>query len=466
MGTGIEGLIWLPVAVLALGLLGALLLSLRTAMHTRRPNLSVGVVCAAWLILAVTKCGLPEAQQRFRVKVWHDCEQAYQQLPEQIRADSLFDESAGLTTHELLQLLTERGLRFVEVRLTQDDPDKIPRLTFTTSYRYGDGRWRRPGAPGSIARLSLSSTSDPRCVSIPEYQHAHTLESAPFLPNSCLRLEYVETSSAEVALTHEPARPYLHRPGSRQLVERSSGQVLARLPSAEAQGEVDTGTSHEELRQHGALPPDCRAPLPRLAELLHAKDADWALKQDRVVREVTVSLGAALDDWQARLDELPIVRLAPVPTRDHASDEKPPSLGRQHWQRQVAKAQDSDRPMPYDSQLLDLAQRRLLRLHADNQGAWKLEPVQGGFFAYLPKRWTPDERNILVRLDREGVIEWAVAVVPPPMRGAPLALSVEDGQLIIWGGGHPIPSQELREPSLDHRSEIMAVPLRALPAMR
>lgn len=468
MGTGLEQLIWLPVIAIGLALLAVFAISFRWAFRARRPPVAIGLVSAVWLCLSLVTCGIPKAKNGFNSRVWKDCEQAYRQLPGQVPADSVLDESAGLTTRELLQLLTERGLRFVEVRLANDEPGKGSRLTFTTSYRDGDGRWRLPTASGQIARVSVGSASDPLCVSIPESAHAAALKSAPFLPDSCIRIEYAKTAMAELALVHEPARPVILSAGSRQLLKRSSGEVLARLPSAEARSEVGKGSVHEMLRRHGEPHPNCLAPLPRLAELLYARDPDWQLKQDRVVIDTAVALRVDLGELLEGLNDLPVIR-AELSMRSYRGEEFNSLRSNDDWARQVVKARETKAPVPYGDALLDLERRHLLRLTGQarqSKQSWHVQAANGGFFAFLPYRWRPDERNILVRIDRDGAVEWVVAVVPPRARGGPINLTVEDGNLLFWGGGDFIAMQDRTEPQLDYRSQVLTIPLSSLPAMR
>lgn len=125
--------------------------------------------------------------------------------------------------------------------------------------------------------------------------------------------------------------------------------------------------------------------------------------------DTTVALRADLGELLVGLDDLPVIR-AELSMRSYRDEEFNSLRSNSDWARQVIKARETKAPVPYSDALLDLERRHLLRLTGQarqSKQSWHVQAANGGFFALLPYRWKPDERNILVRIDRDGAAEWA-----------------------------------------------------------
>ncbi|MFG6417270.1 hypothetical protein ACG02S_25585 [Roseateles sp. DC23W] len=202
------------------------------------------------------------SRMALREGVKQSCVAEFKTLPAFIETASVVDQTAGLGYPELIQLLSERSLDFVEVKIAEE-PVKAKAVLYAQS-----GWVKADWAKKPYLRLTLGKASAASCR--PELKPSSGWP-APLKPDTCLLAVEVDTPSAQVRIEQLAAkRTWPRSLGWRQVVDVNSGRVLARLTSDEEQGIAWRGSA-ARLRRLNDVPKtiDCHAPHLQLADLLY-----------------------------------------------------------------------------------------------------------------------------------------------------------------------------------------------------
>lgn len=390
-------------------------------------------------------------------------------LPGRILTRSLLVDAAAIRMSEIIQLLSERGLEFIEVKpyLQVGKPPQI-------AMRDERGPWQFPALASAYVRLRLSSTLDPQCK--PEQDWREVFKGPPFLPDTCLTAEPVEQATAELMMVLEPAPKYALKPyGAFKLVRRQTQEVLAQLSTAVTVGQSLYG-SGESLSDPSCEVPqsDCRFPRIILASLLFSPDAVEPKRSVGVLKLERSTLRVSWDQILAQVESLPLIQAARETHAFLSEQERlrtfSPTLRSEGWSQSVAIAHAAETQIAsYGGQLLDLGGHRLIQLQHDGPNPWNVHAVLNGFFLTVDRQaWDTSPRNLLVRVRADGEFEWAVAIAPPAVRSIeamrwPGALFAEDGSLVIAQHGREVAPEDRPSPGAMFCSPRWEVPLASLP---
>lgn len=442
-------------------------------------GLCVVAIASFWVYVFLTRVHLPsqrqEADRNWRSGAWSICKQEQASLPARVLGRSLLDEAAGLNREQVVQLLSERGLEFLEIRPALQARE-APRVALSGTGGQGDESWRLPGLALPYVRLRLGSTVDPKCN--PALNRYGTLGMPPFLPDTCLTVEPIEHPSAELALALEPASSEQSGPyGSRKLLQRDTQQILARLTTSETEGQTGHGAGDRLTRPSDSRrDDDCRKPHRLLADLVTSPDSDWLERSNQVLKVEKVKALRSLEQILSEADRLPSIQ---AESESHAYltdsdqwDVFSRTIRSKEWAHTVASARGSStHTAPYGPRLLDLGKGSLIELDHGWPDPWKAHALLDGFFLVKDYTgWDRFPRNLLVRFRRDGQFEWAIAIAPPatqsnePMRW-PQAIYLDGPTLVLADRGRVVKSEDAAPPGVESLSPRWELPLASLPAM-
>ena len=156
------------------------------------------------------------------------CEAEFKALPDEVVAAGLLDSSHVLDFANVVWLLAERRIPFVEV------PTAGSNLSADRATQPHEpvSEWRPSTTAGPIARLSLGASRSANCAARtppPDF------EAGPreVLAISCVLVEYASQPMAPIELALDPAKPR-ETYGSWQLRDRVSHRDIARLTTGDS----------------------------------------------------------------------------------------------------------------------------------------------------------------------------------------------------------------------------------------
>lgn len=455
------------IALLIFGFVGLTILVPAAAAVKRRSKLA-GVIAIAvagfWAYVWLR----PEVEQAWRRGAIDECKTQLAALPEVFEGRSLLDESAGLSLPVIVQLLTERGMDFIELKPVPMD-DSEPRWLKKNN-------WPLPTLASPYARLRLSTTSDPACR--PELNGDHFSSMPPLLPDTCLALDAVDSPSAELALEHEAAERGLGASyGFRRLIKREPRRVLAQLATSEPAGKTSS-LSHQTLSRSSThvRNRDCRLPFYVLVDRVQAPARTTEPAAGPLLHTRQVKASRSVDYLLTPSPDWPKLLVAKETnvylTQEQERATFDPETSKLAWSAAVeaGRLQDAG-SVSFGSRLLDLRSRTLIELQGAGPYPWKTHALLDGFFVLKGDvGWNKSAGNLLVRFDREGTFEWAAMVVAPTLQSeepmtSPQALLVVDKKLVFASRGRRIKPSEEAPPGAESRSTQWEVPLKQLPAM-
>ncbi|MFN7695943.1 MAG: hypothetical protein ACK5O3_18045, partial [Burkholderiales bacterium] len=392
---------------------------------------------------------------------------ALQRSPKEVVASSLTDEVAALTDEQLIQLLAERGLEFVEVKV-HEQQGVVARWTSLLDQAAASAP-SKVSTERPFARFSIAPASDPYCV----VRRNGAEGRVPVLPGHCLRVEPISEPKGSHRIEHEPADlTGTGKAGALRLVERATRQVVAQLPSAEPLGEVSGYGPLKSLKPKPGdepLNPDCRLPHSLLAGMLVSADSSWRKKDSRFINPEKVGRDDVFERAsRLQVGELPVIQLEGPDQRGYTAKEEwlnfLPWVRDDEWVQAVERARNSKGLGPYGSQLIDLNRRQLIYLKAERKYPWDVRAIPHGFLVWEFKDWVPGERRTLMHLDRCGRFAWAVALqlpvgTPKESKVVLVAASVEGAELFLAERPRSTPS--VAGPPLEGR--VWRVPLGRFP---
>lgn len=448
------------IGLLIFGFVGLTILVPAAIAVKRRSKLAGGIAVAVAGVWAYVYVG-PEVKATWRAGARDECNAQLAALPDVFEGRSLLDESAGLSLPVVVQLLTERGLDFVELKPVRMEDGN---LRWLRPRGHWESEWTLPAPASPYVRLRLSTTGDPACRS---YLNGDRFRAMPpLLPETCFALDEVDSPSAELALEHEAAgRGIGASYGLRRLIKREPRQVLAQLVTSESVGKTSS-VSEQRLRgaNANARNQDCRLPFYVLVDRVQSPAKPAEAADGPLLHTRRVKASRSLDGLLASGSDWPKLVVAKE-TYAYLTEEQEratfaPEISQLAWTETVEAARrQNGASVPFGSRLLDLKTRALIELQDAWPYPWKTHALLDGFFVLKGKLgWDKSAGNLLVRFDREGVFEWAVMVVPPAVQSEepmawPQALLVVDQKLVFADRG------------AGSRSTQWEVPLKQLPAM-
>jgi len=315
-------------------------------------------------------------------------------LPKAFDIESIYTEGAVLRNDLIMELLSIRGLKFIETQ--------IRRSTYkpTEGYGYLGMSFIRDELGLNIgqrdldktyARIELSNSNDPRCIpkSALPGSIANRIDSPPFLPGTCIALTIIDQPTARYHLIYESKHEWGPPFGYWTLIDVSSGNRLGSITTADSAERPQNGnTGHSFLswrirRTPGTFQVGPQLVMPKAVNVAQLPSTKEGLK--------VVSANE--------------VRRVPVTESKFRT-----LFGSAGWAAVVESAKRS-RWGYYESSLLDWTTRTLTQLRSEyGRGAFALE---GGFFV-ISEWW--DYRSMpatLERYDSNGNHVWSVQIPPP-----------------------------------------------------
>lgn len=372
------------------------------------------------------------------------CEAEHAALPKVVETASVLDTTAGLRRTQLVQLLAERSLTFVELKVSE--VRGTPKVIFMEDCcSPGGSPWITAGwAAAPYLRVRLGKVSDPACR--PELTSAHW-KTPPFLPDTCLVAEEIQESTAAVRIEQRAAKQTVPREwGWRQLVDAKSGAVLARLTSAEEQG-IAFGGAGDRLSRTGdaSRSAACHKPQGLLADLLQGPAPGIPAPQRQVLSRVEVPASETLDSLLKRSDTWPRIRSTSEQVVYYRRDENSRLFGDGDWSASVEGArQHANGIGPFGAKWIDLHAATLTALDLGGEASlkWRTLAALEGYFVI--EREPAGRERLLMRFDRSGRFEWGAFLVEgdPATLGATstgLAGALVDAHdLVLFRSGHII----------------------------
>jgi hypothetical protein len=430
---------------------------------------AVAVVALIWVALFWRYVGEPELYKKWRRATIEDCRAELAHIPELIRVDGFLDEGAALRKDMLLQLFSERGLSFVEIRVRQSN-GKAPHIV----YPDGDfeSSWTLANPRTSTVRLELSADDDPACTALPD-RLEERITQPPFLPNTCIKLTYLDAPTARYVLQLQPAAPLPSRKQGRwQLVDRLNGQMIASLPTVDPLSGIPAS---RKLSSDARRPVnDCRSPHTVLVDRLRsARPAAEPLNSQVLAREeiqATTDV-IAISTSSTKLPEVVADAEETLWTEEEEQMLFNPELHQNGWREAVATAKKQGRA-PYGSQLLDWDKKKLVSLKPTTQDPypWKVFSDGNGFFAVSTSpSWYERSSNLLVRYRRDGTLAWSVRVLTPStpkhtcQKFWPQAVYATSSHLVLADRCQKLSYDQQKKTGKRVIGERWSIPLNALP---
>lgn len=412
----------------------------------------------------------------WRRSAWQACEADHAALPKVIEAASVVDTTAGLVRTQLIQLLSERALEFVEVKVAEEPQKEKAIFLEDCCNGYGSSWIKAEWAKKPYLRLKLGKVTHPACR--PELTSRYW-KIAPFLPDTCLVAEEIDEPSADVRIEQLAARRTEPRAwGWRRLVDVKSGNVLAQLTSEEEQGIAGFGAG-DRLTRPGERsgPVDCRKPHGLLADLLRNARGGPRPSQTQVLSAVSLQPNVPLDELLTRAQEVPRVEgiLGEVVYLSEVQDWQifGSEIRQEEWAIHIENARRDPRGVaPHGTRLIDLNLATLIKLDSGQEGHlnWWTHAALNGFF--VANRKGRDGERLLVRFNRQGKLEWVVSIVvennsSPGAEFEFQGAAIEGRELVLYDRGHLVQPKDREQKPADTYAVATAfrIPLNRLPPM-
>lgn len=380
-------------------------------MFPHQPRL-IPLLKAVYLLLAMpilSACGAPSGMRiggieyvssEAQGKAFYAASSEAKSLPPSFDIESIYTEGAVLRNDLIMELLSERGLEFIETQIRR-----------STSKQYEGYGWLgmsyirdevglnvgRQGMDKTYARIELSDSSDSRCIpraSLPGSMRIR-LDYPPFLPDSCIAVTFIDRPTARYHLVYENTHQWGPPFGYWSLIEASSGTKLGSLTTADSAEHPQNGnTGHGFLSWRIRRTPGTFSVGPRVIAIkkLQVSNPPPTVDGTRVVSEARVrKVSVTESDYQR------------IFNKGNTQD---------GWGAAVANAKAS-RWGYYGYSLLDWKTKTLTQLKVD-YGRGATSSAEG--FFVISDRWDYRTKHAsLERYDSDGNHKWSVLVKPPAL---------------------------------------------------
>jgi len=370
------------------------------------------VVVAFWGWLYQVKIAMPirasTEETNFRTSAWRQCESDLANLEASYPVDGVLDEAASLRKRQVLQLLSERKLNFVEFKV-----QKFEGAQPGNSYANSES-WLVPRSGGSFVRVELGKIGDTHCDKDLTYVTEGRTQKPPFLPDTCVKTSFSDVSTARYAVTHK-AGGHTANPkyNDWQLVDRQQNKVLARLTTIDQSERASTG--QDLSRPPARSLSDCRSPHTLLADRLVGIDQSIA-GHPQLVSMTTVQANVSPKSLDIKVSSAPKVQATAELTALNEEEDRQifqPYIAKQGWINAVDQAKRTGWGT-YGPQLLDWKNRRLitLRLMEGNSYPWVSSSGDDGFWVRSTgPDWYQRPDNLIARYTADGQLLWTASVV-------------------------------------------------------
>lgn len=358
-------------------------------------------------------------------KASHQRDQEVLSLPARFYTESLVTEGAVLRNDILFDMLSKRGLRFIEVKIRRITTKENENKGYVSMIYLDQEKPITVSAQGiaaAYARIELADSRSPNCIKTEDLPESLTyrINNPPILPDTCLAVTFIEKPQAKMALAYDNKHPWGHPYGYWSLIDRDTNKTLFSLTSADSATQPSNGNSgHRDL----AL---------RIWNWLgYSSEGYRAVKQSIVVADPPFS------DVIANKENLPLIQM----TRSNISSttkewESQTNEVHARWQGAVNKAAHSGwsdfaaegagyyftdnyriRAGAHGKgRILDWARKDLIGIQLVETGAsipgsikWEVSASERGFLAFT-NQWEKASRQVVARYNLNGKLEWAFQI--------------------------------------------------------
>ncbi len=399
---------------------------------------------------------------------WRDgsrmaCERDLVSLPKEFRVDGFVAELPILRKEDILFLLSERHIKFIEIRVKADDNSEHRFIGL-------DRHWTVSAKEGTYARINLGVKGDPDCAELP-YSMKGRETKPPFLPDTCVKVSYAEKPSARYALELQ------HRPNGADdkynnwaIVDRMAGKNIATLTTSDTQRNFRGGVI--DRNDHWYHENDCWAPASIFTQRIRGiEDSKYEFPQ--ILEKVRVTAKPDIVDVNSSVANIVVApAVEHLMTYTKSESESLRSSGSSHvgWEAAISQAKISGWGN-YGEILLDWANRQYIALSDSNDAknhrfAWNVLSVGNGFLAISHQApWNMHNEGVLIRYRSDGTADWAARIEAQATtkdvceRFIPRTVYVEGEFLVLANSCE----EEARFRGKSSNGVAWKVPLRALP---
>lgn len=433
-------------------------------------------VLAFWGHLYWTKIQKPEELAKWRAAGWLQCDLEQKQLPASFNLDGFVDEGAALRKASLLQLLSERRIKFVEIRVRAGS-DGSARIVLPDGDQ--EPAWTLPTASSPFIRLQLGQVGDPACAALP-YGVADRVDRIPFLPDTCITMTGLAVPTARYALTLRPgATPDAKQYGLWALVDRTNSANQMTLTTSDTSDSVSAG----QLPRAGQSSfSDCRSPHTVIADRLGGADRSRFEQWPQLVSLEKRTASPDVVSVSQGTRSVPLL-VPEIESTQYSEDETSlifsPEGHKSAWEQAVNKARVFG-SASHGANLLDWSNRRLVTLAptaTKDPYPWQVFAVNNGFIVLPTSRsWYDTESSLVARYSRDGAFLWAVRIAKPSSSTwsawsawsacshfTPRAVYATASHLILASTCTKLTREQVTVQGKDTSGQLWKVPLRALP---
>lgn len=376
---------------------------------------AVCVIVLFWGGLYQVKVAMPikasKEETSFRTAAWKQCESDLASLEASYPVDGVLDEAASLRKRQVLQLLSERKLNFIEFKVQQFESGH-PRIAYADGE--GENSWEVKRPVGSFVRIELGKVDDPACDTDLVYGVKGRTQKPPFLPDTCLKTSFPEAPTARYAITHKLGG---HTANAKfnawQLVDRQQNKVLAQLTTVEQPERASPARDLSRFPDRSLS--DCRSPHTLLADRLVGIDQS-IVGHPQLVSITTVIARVPPKSLDLKVSSAPKVQAtAELTALDEEADRQisHPYIAKQGWINAVDQAKRTGWGT-YGPQLLDWKNRQLitLQLMEGNAYPWASSSGDDGFWVRSTgTNWYQRPDNLIARYSANGQFLWMASIV-------------------------------------------------------
>jgi hypothetical protein len=400
-------------------------------------GLAAVAILVGWTYLFVTRIVIPGKREDLRI-AWVNsaaasCAKELAVLQPEFRTEGVLDSSGVLRTDWIVPMLTERRLRYIEVRGSNQSPFLITRAP-----HHGDESERLSWthAPTPWVRIRLAREGDPSCVVVPQ-RLKDELQKTPFASNTCLALDAVlEPSAALEVQLIKPADEVNKVHGLWAVVDRATGKILAQLTTVDSAGKASTA-SRLLSKDEGRANDGSHIPAQMLFERIYGSDARPSSEQ--VFARQMVQTDDAPETLSLKQDRFTPVQ-ADVSVRVLTSEQ----ADLMRWPSWAA-ALEAARVVGVGGFMelhINAAKRELFQLEfgkSSRPNRWQVLGDVRGFFAFEMYPNSAESREqMLIHYDLAGRVDRAFRIQLGEgtlwRRGQVSTIRIEDGWLLIEGG--------------------------------
>lgn len=430
----------------------------------------VSMVIVTWAVLFWRNIVEPKLDRNWRMATLKECEDELPNIPESIEVDGFLDEGAAIRMSKLLKLFSERRLSFVEIRARQSSGN-APHIVYSDGG--GELHWSLVNPRTSLVRLELGKDDDPACAKLP-YGLEGRIKQPPFLPNTCIKLTYLDAPTARYMLALQPAETQpLRKRGSWQIVDRLDGQVIASLATVDRPPRIGAAWDYTVGAKRFVI--ECQAPHTVLVDRFRAPRLATAPPSLQVLSTERIQANTDVTVVSTSSTESPKVAANAEEAFWTEAEEKmlfSPTSSEDAWREAVATARKLGRG-PFGSMLLDWKAQKLVALDItkqENPYPWQVFSDGSGFFAVSTSpSWYERNSNLLVRYRSDGTLAWSVRVLTPSTSKRacwlfwPRAVYITSSHLVLAAACRTLSPDKQREAGKKIQGERWFIPLSALP---